>query len=91
MELIGRLIAFLEAYPVAALVIGIAILLLFLYKHPTIFFILAVIGVVMYLVFTLSSVGISRKEKMIKSPPIPEKTRFAPSPSLTDPINCHRL
>jgi hypothetical protein len=66
MELIGRAIAFLESHPAVALAIVIALLLLFLYKHPKIFFVIAALAVVVYLVLSLTSAGVSKKERMIK-------------------------
>lgn len=66
MEFIGRAVAFLESHPAVALALGIALLLVLLYKHPIIFFIIAALAVVVYLVLSLTSVGVSEKERMIK-------------------------
>ncbi len=66
MEYVYRAIDFVETHPVVVLAFGIAFLLVFLYKHPKVFFILAVLGVAIYLVFSLASVGTKQKEKLIK-------------------------
>jgi len=63
---VNKAIAFFETYPVVLLVIGILILLLFLYKHPKTFIVLAVVAVVIYLVFSLAAVGTKRKTALIK-------------------------
>ena len=63
---VNKIIGFLQAYPIVALAIGILILLIFLYKHPKTFFILAVVVVVIYLVFSLAEVGMKQKGGMIK-------------------------
>lgn len=63
---VNKIIGFLHAYPIVALAIGIVILLLFLYKRPKTFFILAVVAVVLYLVFSLASVGSRQKGGLIK-------------------------
>lgn len=66
MEYVYRAIDFIETHPVVVLAFGVAFLLVFLYKHPMVFFVLAVLGVAIYLVFSLSSVGTTQKKKLIK-------------------------
>jgi len=80
MEYVNRAIGFLEAHPYVALAVGIALLLLLLYKHPVIFFVCAVIAVVLYLVLTLSSVGVSGKERVIKKSMSPKERSLGISP-----------
>ena len=63
---VNKAIAFLQAYPVVMLVIGIIFLLLLLYKRPKTFIVLAVLAVVIYLVFSLAEVGTKRKTTLIK-------------------------
>jgi hypothetical protein len=63
---VNKVIGFLQAYPIVALAIGILILLMFLYKRPKTFFVLAVVAVVIYLVFTIAEVGTKQKGGMIK-------------------------
>ncbi len=74
MEMLERALGFLQSHPAVALAIGIALLLLFLYKHPKIFFVIAVLAVVVYLVLSLTSVGVSEKERMIKKSVAPAET-----------------
>jgi ABC-type transport system involved in Fe-S cluster assembly fused permease/ATPase subunit len=63
---VNKVIGFLQAYPIVVLAIGILILLIFLYKRPKTFFVLAVVAVVIYLVFTIAEVGTKQKTGMIK-------------------------
>ncbi len=72
MEIVYDIIGFLAAHPLVALALGIALLLVFLYNHPKIFFVLAVLAVVIYLVFSLSSVGVSEKDRLLKRSVSPE-------------------
>jgi hypothetical protein len=66
MVYVNKVIGFLQAYPIVALAIGILILLMLLYKRPKTFFILAVVAVVIYLVFSIAEVGTKQKGGMIK-------------------------
>jgi hypothetical protein len=63
---VNKVIGFLQAYPIVTLALGILILLIFLYKKPKTFFILAVVAVVIYLVFSISEVGTKQKGGLIK-------------------------
>jgi hypothetical protein len=63
---VNKVIGFLQTYPIVALAIGLLILLIFLYKHPKTFFVLAVLAVVIYLVFSLAEVGTKQKTGLIK-------------------------
>lgn len=66
MVYVNKVIGFLQAYPIVALAIGILILLMLLYKRPKTFFILAVVAVVIYLVFSIAEVGTKQKGTMLK-------------------------
>ncbi len=65
MVYVNKVIGFLQAYPIVVLIIGILILLMLLYKRPKTFFILAVVAVVIYLVFSIAEVGTKQKGSMI--------------------------
>jgi hypothetical protein len=71
---VNKVIGFLQAYPIVALAIGILILLIFLYKRPKTFFVLAVVAVVIYLVFSIAEVGTKQKGGMIKQSTGPRNT-----------------
>ncbi|MGD2081143.1 MAG: hypothetical protein PVJ36_08460, partial [Nitrospirota bacterium] len=55
----------LEAHPVIVLAAGIVVLAVFLYRHPVVFLVLAVVGVVIYLVLSIASVGTKKKTELI--------------------------
>jgi hypothetical protein len=63
---VHKVIGVLQTYPILALALGILILLIFLYKKPKTFIILAVVAVVIYLVFSLADIGTKQKGTLIK-------------------------
>jgi hypothetical protein len=65
MEYVYRVLDLLKANPVAAVALGVAIAAVLLHKHPVVFLVLAVLGVVVYLVFSLASVGTKQKRELI--------------------------
>jgi hypothetical protein len=66
MRIVNQIIGFLEANPLVALAIAGAILLMFAIKRPRTVLILVVLAAVLYLVFSIASVGTFQKKGMIK-------------------------
>jgi len=79
MRIVNQIIGFLEANPLIALAIAGAILLMFAIKKPRTVLILAVVAAVLYLVFSIASVGTSQKKRMIKKPSDPHNITHLPS------------
>ena len=79
MRIVNQIIGFLEANPLVALAIAGAMLLMFAIKKPRTVLILTVMAVVLYLVFSIASIGTFQKEGMIKKSTSPGNITHLPS------------